>query len=162
MYPIIFFTLAIIAASIHLFISKKPKTAKRIVGLFLTYLVFFNIGIESLFAAMGHVFMANQLAEQIGWPIGSPFQFEVGMANFAVGVAGVLTLFYDDDFRLATVIVSSVFIFGAAYGRFVQIAKGDTAPFNTGVFLYAGDIIIPAIILILMLAYYFILRKNKK
>lgn len=162
MYPIIFFTIAIIAATTHLFVSKKKKTPERITGIYLTYLIFFNIGLQGIFAASGHILMPNAIAEQIGWPTGSPFQFEIGIANLAVGVAGVLCVWFGAGFKLATVVINSVFLFGAAYGHFVQQAKGDTSPYNTGVFLYFGDIIIPALILILMLVYYIKFRVHTK
>lgn len=161
MYPIIFFVIAITLATIHLFASKKKKTTQRVLGLYLTYLIFFNIGLQGLLAASGHILMPNVIAEQIGWPTGSPFQFEIGIANLAVGVAGVLCVWFGAGFKLATVAINSIFLFGAAYGHFVQQAKGDTSPYNTGVFLYFGDIIIPAIILILMIAYYMKFRDIK-
>lgn len=71
-------------------VSKKKKTPERVTGLYLTYLIFFNIGLQGLLAASGHILMPNTIAEQIGWPTGSPFQFEIGIANLAVGVAGVM------------------------------------------------------------------------
>lgn len=158
MYPLVFFIIAIVGATIHLVVSKKKKTPERITGLYLSYLIFFNIGLQGLLAASGHILMPNKIAEQIGWPIGSPFQFEIGIANLAIGLAGVMCVWFGAGFKLATVLINSVFLFGAAYGHFVQQAKGDTSPYNTGVFLYFGDIIIPAIILVLMLIYYFKFR----
>lgn len=98
--------------------------------------------------------LAGQLAAR--------FQFEIGIANLAVGIAGVLCVWFGAGFKLATVLINSIFLFGAAYGHFVQLAKGDTSPYNTGVFLYFGDIIIPAIILILMLVYYIKFRAHTK
>ena len=162
MYPIIFFITPVLGASIHLVVSKKKKTPERVTGLYLTYLIFFNIGLQGLLAASGHILMPNTIAEQIGWPTGSPFQFEIGIANLAVGVAGVMCVWFGAGFKLATVLINSIFLFGAAYGHFVQQAKGDIAPLNTGVFLYFGDIIIPAIILVLMLYYYMKFGKSTK
>lgn len=162
MYPLIFFVVAIVVATIHLFVSKKKKTTQRVAGLYLTYLILFNIGLQGLLAAAGHILMPNTIAEQIGWPTGSPFQFEIGIANLAVGIAGVLCVWFGAGFKLATVLINSIFLFGAAYGHFVQLEKGDTSPYNTGVFLYFGDIIIPAIILILMLVYYIKFRAHTK
>jgi len=42
--------------------------------------------------------------------------------------------------------------------------KGDTSPYNTGIFLYAGDIFIPLVIFVLMITYYRLgaISKNAK
>lgn len=153
MYPLFFFSFAIIASLIHISRTKK-RTSAKLAEIFLMYLIFFNIGVQGVFAFMGHAFMANQIAREIGWPIGSPFQFEVAVANLGMGVAGLLGIFWRKTYWLAVLIMSSVFIFGAAYGHFVQMAKGDMSPYNSGIFLYFGDIIIPTIIVIVAIWYF--------
>lgn len=153
MYPLFFFSFAIIASLIHISRTKK-RTSAKLAEIFLMYLIFFNIGVQGVFAFMGHAFMAGQIAREIGWPIGSPFQFEVAVANLGMGVAGLLGIFWKKTYWLAVLIMSSVFIFGAAYGHFVQMAKGDMSPYNSGIFLYVGDIIIPTIIVIVAIWYF--------
>ncbi len=44
------------------------------------------------------------VAASIGWPAGSPFQFEVGIANLSFGILGILCLKFMDNFWTATVI----------------------------------------------------------
>lgn len=160
MYPLIFLTLALIASFIHLSRVKK-RAHTKVVEIVLMYLIFFNIGAQGVFAAMGHIFMANQIATEIGWPTGSPFQFEVGVANLGLGIAGLLALWFRKTYWMGVVIANTIFIYGAAYGHFVQMAKGDMSPYNSGVFLYVGDILIPTLTLILLVAYYLMTIRGK-
>jgi hypothetical protein len=72
--------------------------------------------LEGIFAFYGHAFMAEQVAQSIGWQP-SLFQFEVAIANLAFGVLGILCLRIRDQFWLATGIGVSVWLLGDAYGH---------------------------------------------
>lgn len=151
MISIFYLAFAFIGATLHFIFSKSKE---RTLELYLLYLIVFCIGVSGLAAAGFHTFLAAQTAEQIGWAPGSPFQFEVAMANLAVGVAGILCIWFRGSFWLATVIISSIFLYGAAYGHFVQLTKGDHSPYNSGVFLYLNDLGIPLLTDLLAWGYF--------
>ncbi len=156
----IFLILTIIGTVLHLFLSKSPKTKNRIFEVFLLWFLVIMVGIGSILAFMGHVFMANVVAATIGWPAGSPFQFEVGIANLSYGILGILCWKFRDNFWTATVIAVSTFYFGAAYGHIVNIMQtGNMAPGNTGYALYM-DIIIPIVLICLLIAYKMTAKKQ--
>jgi hypothetical protein len=159
MFPVVFFAIAIIAAVLRLAVSKKKLLGYEKVGIFLLYIIVMNIGLSGLYGFMGHAFIPNKVAEEIGWPTGSPFQFEVAIANLSFSILGVLCMFIRGKFWAAVVIGNCIFLWGAAYGHFVQMAKGDHSPYNTGVFLSVGDIFVPMVTFILMVMYY---RMQKK
>ncbi len=159
MFPVAFFAIGLISALTRVLTSKKKLSGIDKTGIFLLYLIVMCIGVQGLFAFSGHAFEPNIIAEQIGWPTGSPFQFEIAIANLSYGVLGFLCIKFRGKFWMAVIIGNSIFLWGAAYGHFVQLAKGDTSPYNSGVFLYAGDIVIPLIIFILMILYF---SKKKK
>ncbi|HAX47923.1 MAG TPA: hypothetical protein PK605_06085 [Ignavibacteria bacterium] len=159
MFPVVFFVIAVIAAALRVALTKKELSGYEKAGIFLLYIIVMNIGLSGLYSFMGHAFIPDKIAAEIGWPAGSPFQFEVAIANLSFGVLGVLSIFIRGKFWAAVVIGNCVFLWGAAYGHFVQLAKGDHSPYNSGIFLYAGDIFIPLITFILMVMYY---RKQKK
>lgn len=160
MIALLYLSLALIAFLFHLLISKQARSFLRVIELALLYLIIFCIGLSGLMGAYFHTFLAAQTATNIGWAPGSPFQFEVAMANLAVGVAGILCIWLRGYFCLATVIIASIFIYGAAYGHFVQMAKGDYAPYNTGVFLYLNDIGIPVLYDLLAVVYFWMKRNT--
>lgn len=156
----IWFILAIVGAFLHVISSKKPKllnkkprTKNRIIEIFLMYLLVLSVGIGSIWSFIGHTFLANQVAAYIGWSIGSPFQFEVAIANLSYGILGILCLKFRGNFWIATVIAFSTFYLGAAYGHIADIVlRGNFAPGNAGDPLYL-DIIVPIILIILLIAH---------
>lgn len=92
-------------------------------------------------------FFGGATAQQIGFPTGNPFQFEVAMANFAFAVLGLLCLRARGRFWEATAVGFAVFYWGATLGHFIElIAHDDDAPYNAGPILIT-DIGLPLVIL---------------
>jgi len=149
----VFLLLTVICCGISLIRNRKDLSAGRVVDTLLFYLLLINVGFSGLFAFFGHAFLADQVAASIGWAKGSPFQFEVAVANLAFGVLGILCVFFRDGFWLATGTGYAVFLFGAAFGHIREVlTAGNLAINNAGPVLYIGDIGIPALILALLFA----------
>ena len=156
----IFWILTILGALIHLFLSKKEKTKNRIFEIFLLWFLVIMVGFGSLFAFLGHIFMADTIAKMIGWPTGSPFQFEVGIANLSYGILGILCLKLRDNFWTATVTAVSIFYLGDACIHITNMFQtGNMAIGNTGYALYS-DILVPIIIITLLILYKYTLKKD--
>ena len=84
-------------------------------------------------AAVFHLFFPDVAAADIGWEP-SPFQFEVGMADLAMGAAACMSFWRNFDFKAAVVIINAIFLLGDAIGHAGQmIAAGNFAPGNAGV-----------------------------
>jgi hypothetical protein len=140
--PAILFVAALVIAGIR----THPKPAAE---RFLAWLLLLPIGISGLWAGTAHVFFPSTAAAHIGWQT-SPFQFEVGMADFAVGVTACLAFWRDLSFKAAAVSAASVFLLGDAVGHVRQMAEaGNFAPGNAGVPFFM-DIICPVLAIILL------------
>jgi uncharacterized membrane protein len=151
MLPVVFVCATLIAFTLHLFSGRELRTKARIVQLLLLYLLVINVGIGSLLAWYGHTFMADEIARKIGWQPGSPFQFEVALADLSWGVCGVLCIWLREGFWTATGIGSSVFLLGCAFGHIRQIIQeGNMAIYNAGPVLWIGDLAVPIAILALL------------
>ncbi|MFZ4099869.1 MAG: DUF6790 family protein [Chlamydiia bacterium] len=83
------------------------------------------------------------------WPAGSPFQFEMAMANLSYGVLGLIA-FWKTSFRVPVVIGSAVLYLGCAVGHIQQMRLGDFAPNNVGPVLWLSDIAVPIVLLALV------------
>src|SRR5664280_1202048 len=93
---------------------------------------------------------ASDVYKRQGWST-SPYEYEVGMADLAVGVLGVLCLKFRADFWLATAIANAVWLLGDAVGHIRQMTLNNNhASNNSGIFL-ATEIIMPLVILSLTL-----------
>lgn len=151
MLSLILFGLAVIFTIIHTMIKHRETS---IVEIFLSYLIFFNIGFMGLIAFCGHIFNPDEIAGLIGWAPGSPFQSEVGAADLAFGVLGVLAIYYRGLFWFATVLSSSIFLLGDFIVHLAQYHKGDIAPYNIGILIWIGDLAIPLLLIILLIIYF--------
>jgi hypothetical protein len=110
------------------------------------------VGVQGWVYAGGHLFFADQVADSIGWGRGSPFQFEVGLANLSYGVLGVFASSYGRDWWLATVVAFSVFYLGAAVGHLRHIVvERNFSPGNAGPVLFI-DIAVPLFLIWLYVA----------
>lgn len=151
MISLILFVIAIVFTIIHSLVRHRETS---VVEIFLSYLIFFNIGFMGLIAFCGHIFQPNRIADLIGWAPGNPFQSEVGVANLAFGILGILSLYFRGLFWLATVLGASIFLLGDFIVHIAQYMQGDIAPYNIGLLIWFGDLFVPILALFLLVHYF--------
>jgi hypothetical protein len=116
----------------------------------LAWLLLLPIGVTGLWAGISHVFFPAMAAAHIGWQV-SPFQFEVGMADLAIGVTACVAFWQEPPFKAAAVCAASIFLLGDAIGHVREMTvAGNFAPGNAGVPFYM-DIICPVLAIILVI-----------
>jgi hypothetical protein len=94
----------------------------------------------------GHFFISDSVAQSIGWPVGNPFQLEVGFANLALGILGIIAMGRRDGFREATVIAVAVLGIGATIVHALDIIQaGNLAQGNT--IQNIGNLLKPALLI---------------
>ena len=132
MLGLVVFGLSVALPSLHFYLGKEPRTRRRLVHLLLLYALVLNVGvIGSPLGFIPHVFFPDWAAAQIGWPAGSPFQYEVGFHDGAWGILGFLCIWIGSTFWLATGLGWSFFILGAAAVHAYHVVfEGDYAPYN--------------------------------
>ncbi len=139
--------LLVIALAIALARRHHGPAAER----FLSWILLLPIGVTGLWAGTFHVFFPSTAASLIGWQV-SPFQFEVGMADLAIGLTACIAFWRDLGFKAAAVCAASVFLLGDAIGHVRQmLVAGNFAPGNAGVPFYM-DIVCPLLAIALVIA----------
>jgi hypothetical protein len=103
-----FSILPVIIAAAHLGLDRSSRPRERRLEIFLLYLFGVGVAGSGVGGFFGHFFISDSVAESIGWPTGNPFQLEVGFANLAVGILGIVAMGRRDGFREATVIAVTV------------------------------------------------------
>ncbi|ADG79807.1 Integral membrane protein OS=Tsukamurella paurometabola (strain ATCC 8368 / DSM / CCUG 35730/ CIP 100753 / JCM 10117 / KCTC 9821 / NBRC 16120 / NCIMB 702349/ NCTC 13040) OX=521096 GN=Tpau_3222 PE=4 SV=1 [Tsukamurella paurometabola] len=94
----------------------------------------------------------DAMANEIGFPAGNPFQFEIAFTNLGFAAMAFVLVRRHRDFRLAYGVGYAIFLWGAAVGHLDQwFAHGDHQPGNTGGILLV-DILVPAAIIALAIA----------
>ncbi len=147
MVSIVLFICAIIFTICHLTYKREWHYPKA-VEVFLAYILFFNMGLMGFLGAYAHVFMGPETARSIGWEPGSPFQFEIGMANLAFGVLGILCYWIRGRFWDASIIGWSVLFFGCFVGHVINYyTENNTAPYNIGPYIWFYDLLLPLLVL---------------
>jgi hypothetical protein len=143
-FPAFILLIALLVAALH---RGRWSTPER----FLSWLLLLPVGVTALWAAVFHLFFPSVAATDIGWQV-SPFQFEVGMADLAIGATAVASFWCSLPFKAAAVWASSIFLLGDAVGHVHQmLATGNFAPGNAGVPFFM-DIICPVLAIALLAA----------
>lgn len=140
------FTMIILAV---LFILLHLSLRKRVsfVEIVYRWIALFALGFTCVYAAYMHAVYPGFTAAIIGWT-SSPFQFEVAMADLALGVLGILSFNASYGFRLATVIAALICLWGDAAGHLYQMwASHNYSSGNAGSWL-AMDLLVPFILLL--------------
>jgi hypothetical protein len=157
MEPIVILSLTLLAILIHSLLMKK-RTTKKVLEVTFLYFMVIQVGLGGIMAFIMHVFFGAKTAAMIGWAAGSPFQFEVGVADLAFGVTALLVPWIRGTYWLAAALANATFLLGCSIGHFMSVyQRGDTAVYNVGPVLFISDIFIPISILILAI----ILNKKK-
>jgi 4-amino-4-deoxy-L-arabinose transferase-like glycosyltransferase len=146
-----FSVLPVIIAAGQLGLDSSSRPRERRLELFLLYLFGIGVAGSGIGGFFGHVFISDPVAESIGWPTGNPFQLEVGMANLAIGILGIVAMGRRDGFREATVIMATVLGVGATLIHVMDVIEtGNLAPGNT--IQNISNLLRPALLIALLAA----------
>jgi hypothetical protein len=147
--PILLWVAALVATGIEVWREPRPVLQSFVIDRLLRYLFLFPLGIQGVWAFIGHVFFPQQSAASIGWAP-SPFQYEVGVANLGLGLACIYAAFRGFEARVAAGIVAACFLLGAGIGHIRDIvATGNLAAGNAGPIMFT-DFLTPIAILALL------------
>ncbi|MCX5519957.1 hypothetical protein OSH10_16060 [Kaistia defluvii] len=123
---------------------------------YLDWLLLLSIGVTSVWAGLYHVFAPETAAAFIGWQV-SPFQFEVGIADIALGVIGIVAFWQTLAFKAAVILFTTVYYVGLVIGHIHQIVSaGNWTAGNAGALL-----LLTVLQPILLIACYWILARRQ-
>ncbi len=143
--PIIVVILLSVMHIVAAALGRRGSFPERLLG----WILLLPIGVSGLWAAFFHIFLPATAAAHIGWKV-SPFQFEVGVADLAVGATACLAFWRGLEFKAAAVMVSSIALLGDAAGHVRQmLVAHNFAPGNAGVPFYM-DIACPLLAILLL------------
>lgn len=127
--PLVGFLLALLIPT--LFASKKTARVEQ----YLSWFLLLSIGFTSLWAGLYHTLAPQTAAAFIGWQV-SPFQFEMGVADIALGVVAIVSFWCTLEFKSAVVLWVVIEFAGLVYGHLRQILDaGNHEPGNAGILL---------------------------
>ncbi len=123
--PVILFVAAFAASVL---VKHPAHYPTRLLGL----LLLLSVGVECAWAGFFHVAFPHIAARSIGWEV-SPFQFEIGIADLAIGLVAILSYWRSLAFKGAVVGYIVLFYAGVAVGHIRDaIVSGNFAANNFG------------------------------
>ena len=135
----------------HVWLDERVGHRAQRLEVFMLYMLAVGVAGSGIGGFFAHAFLADEVADSIGWPAGSPFQLEVAFANLALGILGILAMNRRDGFRDATVIAVTIFAGGATITHVIDIVEtGNLAAGNT--VQNAANVLRPAVLIWLLLA----------
>jgi len=149
--PTLLWVAALLCAGVAIWRGPRPLTRGFLIDRLLRYLFLFPLGLQGLWAFVGHVFFAEEAAASIGWA-NTPFQYEVGVANLGLGLASIYAAFRDFEARVAAAIAAACFLVGAGIIHVVDIVQhGNLASGNAGPIMVT-DFLTPIVVFALLFA----------
>lgn len=147
------YVFGILGFFIHVFsLPVEQRTKPRIIELLLLYQLVFSVGFTSFVAFFGLTFLDQYVADLTGWPA-CPFEQQLANVNLAFGFLGVLSIWYRNNFWIATVLGFSIWILSDGIQHlFHYFVRGNDTAGNIGVPLWT-DILVPIFLLILLFLY---------
>lgn len=143
--PLVAFILALLIPVIYA--RKTTRRAEK----FLSWLLLLSIGFTSLWAGLYHTLWPQTAAAFIGWQ-SSPFQFEMGMSDIALGIVAMMAFWRTLEFKSAVVMWVTIEFAGLAYGHVHQLLRtGNDQAGNAGVLLaltIAQVVLLPLLLLL--------------
>ena len=116
-------------------------------------LLVIGIGYQMIFFGIFHIFFGDKIAGFIGWEKGSPFQYEVGLADFAMGVLGIMCGYFTGVFWLAAITMTSIFLWGCVIGHLRDMVKNKNFNPGSAGFIFWWGLLMPIAMIILYVTY---------
>lgn len=117
----------------------------------LRWMLFLGMGWSIAGGSIAHTIFARATAKSIGWETNG-FQYEVGFASLAIGLAGIYAAFVDEPSAwIVGSIAGGLFLLLAGVNHVVEIVRErNYAPGNTVILL--SDLGVPISLLVLLIS----------
>ncbi len=138
--------LFVIALALGVFGVELPGAAASLSPL-AQWMLLVSLGLNSLWAATGHLLASEMVAKSIGWQT-SPFQQEVGAANLGIGLAAIAAAFIGEGAGWVVFLMAASFLWGAAVVHIRDMLREQNFAINNAGPIFWWDILTPATILV--------------
>jgi len=111
------------------------------------WMLFASLGLNSLWAALGHLCASDMVARSIGWQT-SPFQKEIGAANLGIGLSAIVASVLGAGAGWAVFVMAACFLWGAAIVHVRDMVTEKNFAINNAGPIFWWDILTPATLLV--------------
>lgn len=137
------FVLAVFFIILHKLIVRGKVSGDEIVYRWMALL---PLGVTSVYVGVIHLLYPDLSNAVLGWAQ-SPYQVEVGVADLAIGITAILSFNASLGFRLATVIVSTIFLLGCAVQHISLLLMQESIQLDhIASWLWLNDMVLPLVL----------------
>lgn len=141
--PIVLYALALVLGIIGLAVPGGDAGLTPLAQ----WILLASLGLQSLWAAFGHLCAPELVARSIGWQT-SPFQQEVGGANLGIGLAAIAATFLGKPAGWVVLLMAASFLWGAALVHVRDMVRDKNFAINNAGPIFCWDVLTPATLLI--------------
>lgn len=113
---ILFIVLPFVMGAVHC-IWRKNAIGFSKTSCFLAYFLMIGVGLQSLLVGHLEIYRPEVVAAYLGWE-NSPFLLELGKANIAFGVMGILSFWFGNGWRESTAVGYGLFMLMLGIGHY--------------------------------------------
>ncbi len=145
-FAFVMFILALILSGLEWLIQKARHRA-NFPDILLRWLLLFPVGVASLYLFIMYSIFPNAIGSAESLAIGNVY-FSYGIANLCIGLLGVFAFFQSYGFRAATVLATTVWLWGNVIGQIFQLlARHSLGLMNVDSWFWMS-LIIPILLII--------------
>lgn len=122
MWILMFIAAGLITATVHLAIQGFSADSEEVVKTFLLHQFVVPHGMIAVGGFIINVLYPKQTAEKLGWPSG-PFQIKYGFAQVGLGVMGVLSIWFQGNFWVGTLVTLYIFGFSGLWTHTMELRR---------------------------------------
>jgi len=111
------------------------------------WILVLSLGVQSLWAAFCHAFMAERVARSIGWQP-SPFQHEIAGANLGIGLSAIAAAVLGPTAAWAVLVMAASFLWSAAGVHIRDMVRSGNFAINNAGPIFWWDILAPLTLLV--------------
>lgn len=142
-FGLFMFVVAMFFIIVHKLIVRQRVSEYEIVY---RWMVLFPLGFTAIYSFVIYVFYPESVGIMLGWGMGAA-EFELAIANLALGLVAVLSFNASYNFRLATVIANTVFLFGVAFTHIYKMSlQSNFMVSYAGSWLWLHSLILPLVL----------------
>ncbi|MBA2657651.1 MAG: hypothetical protein H0U70_11845 [Tatlockia sp.] len=103
MWFLLLWAIGLVTSFIHLYLLGFPHEPQVIYANILLHQFVVTFGLVGVVGIFSNIIFADKMSQSLGWP-GGPFQIKYGFAQLALGVLGVMAIWFRGYFWAAVIV----------------------------------------------------------
>lgn len=122
MFFLVLWAAGLVSGIVHILVSGRPATLFFISEILLLHQFVVTFGLCGVIGLVGNILLAGKNAARAEWPHG-PFQYKYGFTQLGLGILGIMTVWFNGNFRIAALLNMYLYGLSGLYTHTQQMVK---------------------------------------